>query len=49
MLTDTTNFCSPHYHRPSDTLETLNLLFAAEVCRATGGLVVGAAISSPPD
>ena len=49
MLTDTANFRSPHYHRPSDTLETLNLQFAAEVCRATAGLVVEAAISSPPD
>jgi Zn-dependent M28 family amino/carboxypeptidase len=39
MVTDTTNFRSPHYHRPSDTLETLNLQFAAEVCRAVGGLV----------
>lgn len=40
MVTDTTNFRSPHYHRPSDTLETLNLAFAAEVCRATGGFVM---------
>lgn len=40
MVTDTTNFRSPHYHRPSDTLETLNLGFAADVCRATGGLVL---------
>jgi len=40
MVTDTTNFRSPHYHQPTDTLETLNLLFAADVCRATGGLVV---------
>jgi hypothetical protein len=40
MITDTTNFRSPHYHRPGDTLETLNLGFAANVCRATGGLLV---------
>lgn len=40
MVTDTTNFRSPHYHQPTDTLETLNLEFAADVCRATGGLVV---------
>lgn len=39
MVTDTTNFRSPHYHRPSDTLETLNLDFAANVCRATEGLI----------
>lgn len=37
MLTDTTNFRSPHYHQPSDTLETLNLDFATAVCRATAG------------
>lgn len=40
MITDTTNFRSPHYHGPSDTLETLNLDFAVNVCRATGGLLV---------
>jgi Zn-dependent M28 family amino/carboxypeptidase len=40
MLTDTTNFRNPHYHQPSDTLETLNLPFAAEVCRATGALLL---------
>jgi hypothetical protein len=39
MLTDTTNFRNPHYHLPSDTLETLNLDFAAAVCRATAGLI----------
>jgi Zn-dependent M28 family amino/carboxypeptidase len=39
MITDTTNFRSPHYHLPGDTLETLNIPFAVEVCRATGGLV----------
>lgn len=40
MVTDTTNFRNPHYHRPTDTLETLNLDFAAKVCRATGALLV---------
>lgn len=45
MVTDTTNFRSPHYHQPSDTLETLNLSFAAEVCRATGALVIELAAS----
>jgi hypothetical protein len=38
MLTDTANFRNPHYHQPSDTLETLNLPFAANVCRAVAGL-----------
>ena len=40
MITDTTNFRNPHYHKSGDTLETLNLAFAADVCRATGGLVL---------
>ena len=42
MLTDTANFRSPHYHQPSDTLATLNVPFAAEVCRAVVALVVNA-------
>ena len=48
MITDTTNFRSPHYHRPGDTLETLNLSFAAEVCRATGGLILEIARCTGP-
>ncbi len=40
MLTDTTNFRSPHYHRSTDTLETLNLEFAAQVCCASAGLTL---------
>jgi hypothetical protein len=40
MITDTTNFRSPHYHRPTDTLATLNLEFAAKVCRATAGFIL---------
>jgi len=40
MLTDTANFRTPHYHQPSDTLETLNIPFATEVCRAAGCLVL---------
>lgn len=40
MLTDTTNFRNPHYHQAGDTLETLNLSFAAEVCRAVTALVI---------
>jgi len=34
MLTDTANFRNPHYHRPTDTLETLNLAFMEQVARA---------------
>ena len=40
MVTDTANFRSPHYHQPTDTLDTLNLPFAAEVCRAVAATVV---------
>jgi hypothetical protein len=38
MVTDTTNFRSSHYHQSTDTLATLNLEFAANVCRATAGM-----------
>lgn len=40
MVTDTTNFRNPNYHRPTDTLATLNLEFAAKVCSATTGVVL---------
>lgn len=39
MVTDTTNFRSPHYHVPTDTLATLNMDFAAKVCCATAGMI----------
>ena len=31
MLTDTANFRNPHYHRGTDTLDTLNLKFLSDV------------------
>jgi len=40
MVTDTANFRSPHYHQPTDTLDTLNMPFAAEVCRAVAATVM---------
>jgi hypothetical protein len=40
MVTDTTNFRSPHYHRPTDTLATLNLEFGSKVCCATAGAIL---------
>lgn len=43
MVTDTANFRNPHYHQPTDTLETLNVTFAAEVCRAVAGVVTDVA------
>ncbi|MBE0431189.1 MAG: M28 family peptidase [Dehalococcoidia bacterium] len=42
MLTDTADLRNPHYHQPTDTLDTLNLPFAAQVCRAVAGMVVDA-------
>ncbi|QWV94427.1 M28 family peptidase [Geomonas oryzisoli] len=48
MLTDTTNFRNPHYHEPSDTLETLNLAFAARVCHATAAFLLGLACGEGP-
>lgn len=32
MVTDTSFFRNPHYHRSTDTLETLNIDFMAKVC-----------------
>ncbi|MFC2105636.1 M28 family peptidase [Candidatus Bipolaricaulota bacterium] len=43
MVTDTCNFRNPNYHQATDTLETLNVAFAAEVCRAVGGAVADVA------
>lgn len=34
MLTDTANFRNPNYHRPTDTIDTLNLDFMAAVADA---------------
>jgi Zn-dependent M28 family amino/carboxypeptidase len=34
MVTDTSFFRNPHYHKPSDTLETLDLTFFERVTRA---------------
>ena len=33
MLTDTAFFRNPHYHLPSDTMETLNVAYMAELVR----------------
>jgi Zn-dependent M28 family amino/carboxypeptidase len=40
MLTDTAESRSPHYHQATDTLATLNMPFAADVCRAALATVV---------
>ena len=43
MVTDTANFRNPNYHQPTDTLETLNIAFAVEVCRAVIGVITDVA------
>jgi Zn-dependent M28 family amino/carboxypeptidase len=40
MLTDTANFRNPHYHRPTDTLETLDFTFMAKVAEAVTAAIV---------
>ena len=46
MLTDTANFRNPHYHRPTDTIETLNLDFIAAVADGVTAVVSAMASSS---
>jgi aminopeptidase YwaD len=48
MLTDTANFRNPHYHQPSDTLETLDLEFLASVAEAVLAAVTTLAGAVPP-
>ena len=40
MLTDTANFRNPHYHRPTDTIDTLNLDFMVSVADAVTAAVI---------
>ena len=40
MLTDTANFRNPHYHRPTDTIDTLNLDFMVSVADAVTAAVL---------
>lgn len=46
MLTDTANFRNPHYHRPTDTLDTLNFDFIASV--AEGVMAAVTALAGQP-
>ena len=41
MVTDTAFFRNPHYHGPTDTLETLNLDFMAKVCEGVVQAMLG--------
>ena len=46
VLTDTANFRNPHYHRATDTLDTLNLEFLSNVAAtvtATATQIAGVA------
>lgn len=45
MLTDTSNFRNPHYHKPTDTIETLDMERYTLVVRAVAGAVY--AIAEP--
>ena len=40
MLTDTANFRNPHYHRPTDTIDTIDFDFLCAVTRATTAAVI---------
>jgi aminopeptidase YwaD len=39
MLTDTANFRNPHYHRSTDTLDTLDLTFIGQVSQAVAEMI----------
>ncbi len=45
MLTDTANFRNPHYHRSSDTIETLDLTFLGHVVDAVTHTVESLAVT----
>lgn len=49
MLTDTANFRNPHYHRASDTLDTLDLSFISRVAEALLAAALSLAGSPPSD
>ena len=41
MLTDTADYRNPHYHQPTDTIETLDLEFLEKVADALAAAAVG--------
>ncbi|SPP64053.1 M28 family peptidase [Nitrospira lenta] len=47
MVTDTANFRNPHYHRSTDTVDTLNLKFLASVADAVTNAVL--ALAATPE
>ncbi|MER3423615.1 MAG: peptidase M28, partial [Nitrospiraceae bacterium] len=40
MLTDTANFRNPNYHRPTDTIDTLDFAFMQRVAEAVAAAVI---------
>jgi aminopeptidase YwaD len=48
MLTDTANFRNPHYHQPTDTLDTLDVEFLEGVTKIVVGCIEELAGLSPP-
>lgn len=48
MLTDTANFRNPHYHQPTDTLDTLDLEFLEGVAEIVAGCIEDLAGASRP-
>jgi len=49
MITDTANFRNPHYHRPTDTIDTLNLDFLSSVAKAVTAAVIAMAAHQPEE
>jgi aminopeptidase YwaD len=48
MVTDTANFRNPHYHQPSDTIDTLDLAFMSSVAEGVTAAVLALAESADP-
>lgn len=49
MVTDTANFRNPHYHKPTDTVETIDAERFTAVVRALAGAVHALAEPAPPE
>ncbi|MGH7229904.1 MAG: M20/M25/M40 family metallo-hydrolase [Nitrospiraceae bacterium] len=48
MLTDTANFRNPNYHRPTDTIDTLDFMFMVRIAKALTAAVIKFADHSQP-
>ncbi len=47
MLTDTADFRNPHYHQPTDTIETVNMDFLSRVAAAVTEVAVSLSVAHP--